>query len=78
MVRFNLSEGPDEQQIEAFLTGDFAFAVDEPAVQRWAIYDTFDWRLFRRSLTLFHAGHELTLRRLSDGERLHSLILARQ
>ena len=76
MVRLNLPEGHDEQQIEAFLTGDFAFAVEGPAVQRRAIYDTFDWRLFRRSLTLLHAGHELALRRLSDGERLQSFTTA--
>ena len=76
MVRFSLPEGHDEEQIEAFLTADFAFAVEEPAVQRRAIYDTFDWRLYRRSLTLFYAGHELALRRLSDGERMHSLVTA--
>jgi CHAD domain-containing protein len=76
MIRFSLPEGHDEQPIEAFLTGDFAFAVEEPVVQQRALYDTFDWRLFSRSLTLFHAGHELALRRLSDGERLQSLTTA--
>lgn len=76
MVRFNLPEGHDVQQIEAFLTGEFAFVVEEPVVERRAIYDTFDWLLFRRSLTLYHAGHELALRRLSDGRRLGSLAAA--
>jgi CHAD domain-containing protein len=76
MLRFNLPEGCDQQQVEGVLTGDFAFAVEEPVVERRAIYDTFDWRLFGRSLTLFHADRELALRRLSDGACLGRLTTA--
>ena len=76
MARFNLPEGCDEQQVEELLTGDFPFAVEEPVVERRAIYDTFDWRLFNRSLSLYHAGHELAVRRLSDGKRVGSLAAA--
>ena len=79
MVRFSLPEGHDEQQIEAFLTGDFVFAVEEPVVQRRALYDTFDWRLWNRGarLILERTRGALALRyTAADGEALQVVPVA--
>ncbi len=67
---------PDEYkpgQVEDLLAGKFAFLVESPIVEKWTFYDTFDWRLFNRSLVLRHAGQELFLEPLSGGESLNGL-----
>ena len=67
---------PDEyepDQIEQLLAGRFAFRVERPISEKWTFYDTFDWRLFNRSLDLRHAGQELILEQLSGGESLADL-----
>ena len=65
---------PDEYapgQIERLLTGKFAFIEEPPIAEKWTFYDTFDWRLFSRSLALRHAGQELILEQLSGGVALN-------
>jgi CHAD domain-containing protein len=67
---------PDEYergQVEDLLAGKFAFLVESPIVEKWTFYDTFDWRLFNRSLALRHAGQELFLEPLSNGDSLSGL-----
>jgi CHAD domain-containing protein len=67
---------PDEykpDQLDQLLAGKFAFAVEPPIAEKWTLYDTFDWRLFNRSLVLRHAGQELYLESLSGGESVSAL-----
>ena len=62
---------PDEyepDQIDQLLDGKFAFTAEPPVSEKWTFYDTYDWRLFARSLALRHAGQELILEHLSSGE----------
>jgi CHAD domain-containing protein len=40
------------------------------------IYDTFDWRLFNKSLVLYSSGDKLHLRKLSEREVLYSVPIA--
>ena len=65
---------PDEYergQVDDLLAGKFAFLVESPIAEKWTFYDTFDWRLFNRSLALRHAGQELFLEPLSSCESLN-------
>ncbi len=67
---------PDEygsDQLVQLLAGKFAFIADPPISEMWTFYDTYDWRLFNRSLVLRHAGQELSLEHLSSGESLNGL-----
>lgn len=67
---------PDEyepDQLEQLLTGKFAFITDPPISEKWTFYDTYDWRLFNRSLVLRHTGQELVLEHLSGGKSSNGL-----
>ncbi len=68
-----LPKGYERGQIDQFLVDKFAFLVESSISQKWTYYDTFDWRLFNRSLVLRHAGQELILEHLSSGEALNCL-----
>ena len=68
-----LPDGFSIGQLEAILAEGFAFLVEEPLSERLTFYDTFDWRLYNKSLTLHQSGQELLLRHLPDGENLQSL-----
>jgi CHAD domain-containing protein len=72
-LHFRLSDEYEPGQIDQLLTGKFAFLMEPPTVEKWTFYDTFDWRLFNRSLVLRHTGREIVLDRLSDGEVLNCL-----
>ena len=46
----------------------------EPAIsESFAIYDTFDWRLFNKSLVLYGSGNNLFLRKLAKSEIIHTI-----
>lgn len=72
--RLKKEYGPD--QLDQFLTGDFAFRADPAIVEKWTFYDTYDWRLFEKSLVLRQAGQTLILDNLSDGESWNGLSTA--
>jgi CHAD domain-containing protein len=67
---------PDEYergQVDQLLADKFAFMVEAPVSAKWTFYDTFDWRLFNRSLVLGHSAQELFLQHLSSGESMNGL-----
>jgi CHAD domain-containing protein len=72
-TRFKIPDGFDRTRIDAMLAKRYEFLTEAQRVQSWIIYDTFDCRLFARSLTLQWSGQDLILRTLLDGETLHSL-----
>ncbi len=49
--------------MEAILADRYAVLAERPLVQSWRVYDTFDRRLFARSLTLRWSGEDSTVRR---------------
>lgn len=73
--QIQLPDGYTREQIEALLAANFPFKVEEPVSEKWVFYDTFDWLLFNRSLSLHQSGQELFLRTLPDGEVLFSLFI---
>ena len=72
-LHVRLSDEYEPGQIDQLLAGKFAFEVEPPTAATWTFYDTFDWRLFNRSLVLRHAAQELILELLSNGEFLNRL-----
>lgn len=72
-TRFRLPDGFSQEQIDAILAERTAFQAETPLAQSWRIYDTFDWRLFSKSLTLQWSGEDLVLRTVLDGDTLYHL-----
>jgi CHAD domain-containing protein len=70
--KYTLPDGHNYQHFIDELAG-FNNIKKEPAVaKRFTIYDTFDWRLFNKSLVLYACGNRLVLRKLTKSETLHS------
>ncbi len=65
--------GHQADLIDSILDDKYYYKVEEPVSEKWMFFDTFDWRLFNRSLTLHLSGQELTLRRLTNGESIDSI-----
>jgi len=68
--------GPDfelEQLID-HLEGKFEFKQENAQSSDFALYDSFDWRLYRRGYSLNRLGDRLILRSLSDGVEMNSTI----
>jgi CHAD domain-containing protein len=55
---------------EVTLSDQRAFVAEKPIVRQWCIYDTFDWRLFARSLMLCRFGSEFVLYPFAGGGSL--------
>jgi len=72
-ARFKVPDGFDRTQMGAILANRYTYRVEGSFARSWIFYDTFDWRLFDRSLTLQWSGEDLVLRTLSDGRTLHRL-----
>lgn len=70
--QIKLPTGFDAARIESVLAESFLFREEDPLQRRLTFYDTFDWRLFNKFLTLHADGRTLFLRRLPGGEILHS------
>jgi len=72
-TRFKLPEEFSRKQLDDILSKRYAFLSETPQARSWRLYDTFDWRLFRQSLTLQGSDEKLVLRTFGDGEMRNSL-----
>ncbi len=64
--KFHVPEGYDEGLFFAQLSDHHAIRKGRHRYRRVVIYDTFDWRLFNRSLVLYESGRRLHLRKLYE------------
>ena len=71
--KFRLPKEVDLHQLIDQLAADYLIREDASASEAFTIYDTFDWRLFNKSLVLFRVGNRFCLRRLHNDEIIHSL-----
>ena len=55
------------------LTTEFPIHRELPRLIKKVYYDSFDWRLFKKGLTLIQSENQLSLCRLSDGRLIHHL-----
>ena len=65
-MKMSLPDGCDELQVIHELANHFLLKRKQSAAKNIGIYDTFDWRLFEKSLVLYSSDSELILYRLSD------------
>ncbi len=55
------------------LAGQYTIKKESAISESFAIYDTFDWRLFNKSLVLYRSGNKLFLRKLAKSEIIHTI-----
>ena len=65
-MNMSLPDGRDGRKIISDLANHFLLRQEQPRAKNVGIYDTFDWRLFEKSLVLYSSEGELILHRLSD------------
>ncbi|MGD8343362.1 MAG: CHAD domain-containing protein [Desulfobacterales bacterium] len=70
--KFNLPDDYDEKRLIDRLAGQYAIKKTSCIAGKLTFYDTFDWRLFNKSLILYSFANRLVLRRLKKSNILHS------
>ncbi|MGD8799893.1 MAG: CHAD domain-containing protein, partial [Desulfobacterales bacterium] len=76
-LKFNLPDGYDAKQMIDQLAGQYAITKAPRVDGKLALYDTFDWRLFNKSLILYSSDDRLFLRKLKKSGILHSTEFSR-
>ena len=67
-----MPDGHDEKQFIRQLTDQYTIKKEPTVAERFTIYDTFDWRLFNKSLILHSIGNRLFLRKLNKSDNGYS------
>ena len=71
-LKFRLPNGFNRKKFISDLAEHFAIKKEPTVVENFTIYDTFDWRLFHKSLVFYTSGSKLFLRKLSNNKFYHS------
>ncbi len=72
-LKFNLSGGHSERELIRALAQQYTIKKQSDGTERHAFYDTFDWRLFNKSLVLFTSGNRLYLRKLYKNSLIENI-----
>jgi CHAD domain-containing protein len=72
-LKFNLPNGYNRQKLIDELADQYAIKKEPAVSESFALYDTFDWRLFNKSLILYGSGSKLFLRKLAKSEIIHTI-----
>jgi len=72
-IKFNLANDELERHISDHLVTQYQMNKEATINGRLTYYDTFDWRLFHKSLVLFTFQDRLILRKLGKDRIIHSL-----
>ncbi len=75
--KFNVPDGYSEKQLFDQLAGQYAIKQAPRVAGKLTLYDTFDWRLFNKSLILYSSGNRLILRKLKKSDTLHNIEFSR-
>ena len=70
--KYTLPAGCNKQHLINELTDHYIIKKESAVAERLTIYDTFDWRLFNKSLVLYASGRRLFLRKLAKSDIMHS------
>ncbi len=76
-LKFHLPDDHDEKQFIDQLTDQYAIQKATPIAEKVSFYDTFDWRLFQKSLVLYSTDNRLYLRKLGKSEASESIEFSR-
>ena len=71
-LKFKLPDGHSEKQFFGKLADQYALKKGPAVTDRFTICDTFDWRLFNKSIALYASGNRLYLRKLAEDEILYN------
>jgi len=71
-LKYTLPDGYNKQPLINELADHYTIKKESAVAERLTIYDTFDWRLFNKSLVLYACGNRLFLRKLAKNEIMHS------
>ena len=72
-LRFRFPDGTTGDSLRSIVADGYALKAEEPVETTVTYYDTFDWRLFDKSLVLSRTGDEWVVRRLPTGATLERL-----
>ena len=75
-LQYKLPDGYDETQFIRKLTDQYPIKKEPAIAKRFSFFDTFDWRLFNKSLVLGGSGNKLFLRKLTKSEITHTIEIA--
>jgi CHAD domain-containing protein len=75
-IKFLLPDGYNTKQLITELSKVYTIKTERPVLKRMAIYDTFDWRLFNKSLVLTVFGKSLLLRKLFRTDNIHGAVIS--
>ena len=70
--KYTLPDGCNKQNLIKELADHYSIKKEPAVSERLTIYDTFDWRLFNKSLFLYECGNRLFLRKLKKNEMMLS------
>jgi CHAD domain-containing protein len=70
-LKFKLPDDQNEKQFISKLADQYELKKEPAIAARFTICDTFDWRLFNKSLVLYASANRLFLRKLAEDEILH-------
>jgi CHAD domain-containing protein len=68
-----LPDGYDEKQFFRNLAAQYTLKKEPTIAENFSFFDTFDWRLFSKSLVLCGAGNKLFLRKVAKSEISHTI-----
>ena len=71
-LKFSLPDGYNQQHLTGAVADHYAIKKEQTVLMSMAIYDTFDWRLFNKSLVLYTSENKLFLRNLFKNTIIHS------
>jgi CHAD domain-containing protein len=72
-IKFNLPNGYDLKHLITGLSDHYMIRKGPEHASVIKFYDTFDWRLFNKSLVLYESDNRLCLRKIAQYEILHSV-----
>ena len=75
-MKFKLPDAFDEKQFIRKLADQYALKKEPAIAKRFSFFDTFDWRLFNKSLVLYGSGNKLFLRKLAKSEIISTIEIA--
>jgi len=73
--KFHIPKGHDAKRWIRDLTDRYSVQEGRIRDEEISFYDTFDWRLFHRSLVLYSHGNKLILRNVFDPAILHHVVI---
>ncbi len=75
-LKYKLPDEYDEKQFIRELADQYVLKKEPAIAKSFSFFDTFDWRLFNKSLVLYGSGNKLFLRKLTKSEIIYTIEIA--